>query len=111
MKINHNPTTITKSSPPLFAFLWCILFSLIFFSLCVCVWLLSLQITGGIFVANMADFGGFLYKEGGGKATCTGASIVGHIGVDGGAIYAVDDADLYWECDLIENVALSGPAM
>lgn len=69
------------------------------------------QITGGTFVANEADLGGFLFKEGDGKATCTGASILGHKGVDGGAIYAVDGADLYWECDLINNEALSGPAM
>lgn len=69
------------------------------------------QITGGNFTGNVADFGGFLYKEGAGNTSCTGASVEKHQGVDGGAIYAVDGATLEWECDLVENVALSGPAM
>lgn len=61
---------------------------------------------------NEAVFGGFLYKEGGGGAvTCTGASILQHIGVDGGAIYAENTAEIDWECHLGENEALSGPAM
>lgn len=71
------------------------------------------QITGGTFDSNKADFGGFLYKEGAGDATCTGAatSITGHRGVDGGAIYAVKGARLEWGCDLVRNEALAGPAM
>lgn len=69
------------------------------------------QITGGNFSSNEADFGGFLYKEGEGNATCVGASIVKSKGVDGGAIYAVDDAVLDWACHLIGNTALAGPAM
>lgn len=71
------------------------------------------QITGGTFTSNEADFGGFLYKEGAGSATCTGAatSVTGHRGVDGGAIYAVKGASLEWGCDLVANKALAGPAM
>lgn len=69
------------------------------------------QITGGNFTDNEADFGGFLYKEGPGNTSCTGASILGHTGVDGGAIYAVDKAVLDWACDLGNNLALAGPAM
>ena len=34
-----------------------------------------------------------------------------HRGVDGGAIYAVEDAVVDWACHLIDNEALSGPAM
>ena len=49
--------------------------------------------------------------EGDGITSCTGASLVGHEGVDGGAIYAVDDAVIDWACDLVENKALAGPAM
>lgn len=69
------------------------------------------QITGGQFSLNEADFGGFLYKEGDGTATCEGATIRLNQGVDGGAIYAVEDAVLDWACDLIGNSALAGPAM
>ena len=69
------------------------------------------QITGGNFSKNEADFGGFMYKEGKGNASCEGASILEHNGVDGGAIYAVEDAKLEWACDLGENTALAGPAM
>lgn len=67
--------------------------------------------TGGTYENNSADFGGFLYKEGEGSTSCSGASIEHHEGVDGGAIYAVDGAVLDWECDLIKNSALAGPAM
>ena len=52
-----------------------------------------------------------MYKEGDGNASCEGASILEHEGVDGGAIYAVDDAELDWACDLEGNSALAGPAM
>ena len=69
------------------------------------------QITGGIFTDNTADYGGFLYNNGKGTASCTNASILRHEGVDGGAIYAVDGATLEWACDLGENSALAGPAM
>ena len=69
------------------------------------------KITGGIFTGSEADFGGFLYAEGDGITSCKGASIVKHTGVDGGAIYAVEDAVLDWACDLKENEALVGPAM
>ncbi|CAM9293851.1 unnamed protein product, partial [Laminaria digitata] len=71
----------------------------------------NIQITGGNFRSNKADFGGFLYKKGEGTASCEGASILGHEGVDGGAIYAVEDAVLDWACDLVDNKALAGPAM
>lgn len=69
------------------------------------------QISGGSFSSNEADFGGFLYKEGEGITTCTGANVSLHRGVDGGAIYAVDGATLEWMCDLKNNSALIGPAM
>lgn len=69
------------------------------------------QITGGNFTKNEADFGGFLYKQGKGITSCEGASVLGHKGVDGGAIYAVDGATLEWECDLLRNSALVGSAM
>ena len=52
-----------------------------------------------------------MYKEGEGNASCEGASILNHTGVDGGAIYVVEDAVLDWACDLEENIALAGPAM
>ena len=69
------------------------------------------QITGGNFTLNKADFGGFLHKEGDGNASCEGAFILKHEGVHGGAIYAVDDAELEWACDLERNSAFSGSAM
>ncbi|CAN0099803.1 unnamed protein product, partial [Laminaria digitata] len=71
----------------------------------------QLKITGGNFTNNKADFGGFLYKEGAGETSCTGASIVGHDAVDGGAIYAVDGATVHWACDIRDTSAISGPAM
>ncbi|CBJ26637.1 adhesin-like protein [Ectocarpus siliculosus] len=70
-----------------------------------------INITQGTFTNNEADFGGFLYKEGPGNASCTGASVVGHRGVDGGAVYAVEGAKLEWGCDLVNNSALAGPAI
>ncbi|CAN0356022.1 unnamed protein product, partial [Ectocarpus sp. 12 AP-2014] len=70
-----------------------------------------INITQGTFTNNEADFGGFLYKEGPGNASCTGASVVGHRGVDGGAVYAVEGAKLEWGCDLVDNYALAGPAI
>ncbi|CAM9772969.1 unnamed protein product, partial [Ectocarpus sp. 12 AP-2014] len=70
-----------------------------------------INITQGTFTNNKADFGGFLYKEGPGDASCTGASVEGHRGVDGGAVYAVEGAKLEWGCDLVNNSALAGPAM
>lgn len=69
------------------------------------------KVTGGNFTANLADFGGFLYKDGAGLATCTAASITDHQGVNGGAIYAVGEAEIEWECDVGRSHALSGPAM
>ena len=69
------------------------------------------KITGGTFTKNKADFGGFLYVQGSGTSSCTGASVVEHSGIDGGAIYAVDGAVLEWACDLVKNKALVGPAM
>lgn len=69
------------------------------------------QITGGTFTGNEADFGGFLYVEGDGATSCEGASVEENSGVDGGAIYAVDGATVNWSCHLINNEALSGPAM
>lgn len=75
-----------------------------------CVFFLN-QISGGSFTSNKADFGGFVYKEGKGNTSCDGASIDGHKGVDGGAIYAVDGATLDWKCNLKGNLAVSGPAM
>ncbi|CAN0330304.1 unnamed protein product [Ascophyllum nodosum] len=71
----------------------------------------DIEITGGSFTENFADFGGFLYAEGDGITSCTEASVEGHEGVDGGAIYAVDGAVLEWACDLKENEALAGPAI
>ena len=70
-----------------------------------------MQITGGNFSSNEADFGGFLHKEGDGTVSCEEASILLNKGVDGGAIHAVQDAVLDWACDLRENSALAGPAM
>ena len=67
--------------------------------------------TGGYFTRNTADFGGFLYTESESKTVCTGASVVGHTGVYGGAIYATEKAILDWACDLADNDALVGPAM
>lgn len=72
---------------------------------------LGVQITGGTFTDNTADFGGFLYTEGDGLSSCKGASVVNHNAVDGGAIYAVEDAEVDWACHLVKNRALSGPAM
>ncbi|CAM9101274.1 unnamed protein product, partial [Laminaria digitata] len=69
------------------------------------------QITGGNFTNNKADFGGFLYKGGAGETSCTGASILGHEAVDGGAIYAVDDATVHWECDIRDTSAITGPGI
>ena len=69
------------------------------------------QITGGTFANNKADYGGFLYKEGEGNTSCTGASILRHQGVDGGAIHAVDGAVLDWACNIGESSALAGPAV
>lgn len=71
----------------------------------------NIQISGGAFIGNEANFGGFLYKEGKGKVSCAGASIIESEALDGGALYLVDAEDLEWECDLIENEALVGPAM
>ncbi|CAM9462085.1 unnamed protein product, partial [Ectocarpus sp. 12 AP-2014] len=70
-----------------------------------------IDITQGTFTNNEADFGGFLYKEGPGNASCTNASVAGHRGVDGGAVYAVEGAKLEWGCDLVNNSALAGPAI
>lgn len=69
------------------------------------------QITGGIFSSNKAHSGGFLYKEGQGNVSCEGASILLSEGVDGGAVYAADNADLHWACDLKNSSALAGPAL
>lgn len=69
------------------------------------------QISGGVFARNKADYGGFLYKVGVGNTICSNATIEGNVGVDGGAIYAVDGAIVDWECDLVENTALTAPAM
>ncbi|CAM9130909.1 unnamed protein product [Laminaria digitata] len=69
------------------------------------------KITGGNFTNNKADFGGFLYKEGAGETSCSGASILAHEAVDGGAIYAVDDATVHWACDIRDTSAISGPAI
>lgn len=52
-----------------------------------------------------------MYKDGEGHASCEGASILENTGVDGGAIYVVEDAKLDWACDLEGNTALAGPAM
>ena len=37
--------------------------------------------------------------------------MVRHEGVDGGEIYAVDEAVPEWACDVVKNEALVGPAM
>lgn len=52
-----------------------------------------------------------MFKDGDGSTSCSGASVERHTGVDGGAVYIVDDAVIEWECDLVGNSALSGPAM
>lgn len=49
--------------------------------------------------------------EGAGTTSCEGGSVEKHRGVDGGAVYAVEDAVVDWACHLIDNEALSGPAM
>ncbi len=72
---------------------------------------LRYKITGGAFLSNKADFGGFLYKKGVGSVSCAGASAEGNQAVDGGGVYAVENATLHWECDMVDNSALSGPAM
>lgn len=69
------------------------------------------QISGGNFTRNEADYGGFLYKEGSGSTVCSNATITEHMGVDGGAVYALANAVVDWECDLVNNTALTGPAM
>lgn len=69
------------------------------------------QITGGTFMRSTANFGGFLYAEGDGNTSCSGASVIENSGVDGGAIYAVEDVVVDWACHLIDKKALSGPAM
>jgi len=71
----------------------------------------SHKITGGAFFSNNADFGGFLYKKGAGSVSCTGASAERNQAVDGGGVYAVENATLSWSCDLVGNSALSGPAV
>ena len=54
-----------------------------------------------------------MYVEGDGSTSCigTGTIVEKNSAVDGGAIYAVDDAVLYWACALIGNDAITGPAM
>lgn len=69
------------------------------------------QVTGGEFVQNKADYGGFLYMERQGTATCSGSRVANHEAVIGGAIFAMDGSTLSWECDLEKNSALVGPAM
>ena len=81
------------------------------FSFYWCIHAIVSQITGGNFTRNTADFGGFLYVEGGAKAVCAGASVVGHRAIDGGAVYAAKNVVLDWACDLVENESLVGPAM
>lgn len=71
----------------------------------------GVQITGGTFTNNAADFGGFLYTAGDGLSSCKGSSVVDNNAVEGGAIYAVEDAVVDWACHLVNNRALSGPAM
>lgn len=71
----------------------------------------SLQITGGYFQRNAADSGGFLFKEGSGNASCSGALISENVAADGGALYAIDDATLEWQCDLRTNYAVTGSSM
>ncbi|CBJ33130.1 polymorphic outer membrane protein [Ectocarpus siliculosus] len=71
----------------------------------------GIEVTGGTFISNKADFGGFLYKASKRNATCSGATVLKHEGVDGDAIYAIDGANLEWECNLRENSALIGPAI
>lgn len=69
------------------------------------------KITGGTFCGNKADYGGFLYTEGGGTASCKEGSAKNNSAVDGGGVYAVDNATVEWECDLFSNSAMSGPGM
>lgn len=69
------------------------------------------KITGGTFYGNKADYGGFLYTDGEGTTSCKGASVEESNAVDGGGVYAVDGAMVDWECNLLSNSALSGPAM
>lgn len=70
-----------------------------------------MQVKGGDFAANEAESGGFLYKEGSGNASCVGGTIQGHSAFEGGAIYVVGRVELEWNCDLITNRAVLGPAM
>ena len=69
------------------------------------------KVTGGEFLGNKADFGGFLYNTGPGSVTCAGALVGRNRAVDGGGVYVVENATLDWACDLVQNSALSGPAM
>ena len=52
-----------------------------------------------------------MYVEGDGNTSCIGTTVEKNSAVDGGAIYAVDDAVLDWACALIGNEAITGPAM
>lgn len=69
------------------------------------------QITGGTFSNNMAEFGGFLHKEGAGETSCKGASIQHNRAADGGAMHVVDGATVDWACDIRSNTAITGGAM
>ena len=60
---------------------------------------------------NTAAYGGFLYKKGRGHVLCMGASIRQQTALEGGAIYAVDGANITWTCDMANNSATLGTAM
>lgn len=69
------------------------------------------QVNNGSYMHNEADFGGFIHKEGQGNATCSGAYVANNTGLNGGAIYAFGGANLDWQCELVNNSAVSGAAM
>ena len=73
--------------------------------------LVRYQINGGDYTKNKAAYGGFLYNKGRGNVSCMGASIRQHTSLEGGAIYAVDAANITWACDIVNNSAISGTAM
>lgn len=66
---------------------------------------------GGDFRDNKASYGGFLFKREESTVLCSEAIIERHEAIEGGAIYAMDESILDWRCDLVENTAVSGPAM
>ena len=73
--------------------------------------LFLIQITGGEFKNNKADYGGFFYAKGHGNISCAGASITNNEAMEGGAFFAVNVDMMNLTCEIANNTAVAGPAM